>query len=144
MDFLLITQNKFLSLSFQTLLQPFTSLACCWTCGPGNLSILTIPASMDGGRRDSIKVGTFGGREYRLGSIVGIETEPTQLDVYEQMTNRPSIADVKVEASRRKSVSNRQLTGASQITTRQSIIPIVLVTILFFMWGFAYGLLDVL
>ena len=99
---------------------------------------------MAGVRRDSIKVGTIGGREYRLGSIVGIETEPTQADVYEQMAHRPSIVDVKSEAGRRKSISNRKLTGASQITTRQSIVPIVLVTILFFMWGFAYGLLDVL
>lgn len=45
---------------------------------------------------------------------------------------------------RRKSVSDKVITGASQITTRQSIIPVTLVTILFFLWGFAYGLLDVL
>ena len=30
------------------------------------------------------------------------------------------------------------------ITTRESLLPVSLVTILFFMWGFAYGLLDVL
>ena len=45
---------------------------------------------------------------------------------------------------RRKSVSDKFVTGASQITTRQSIVPVTLVTILFFLWGFAYGLLDVL
>jgi len=95
-------------------------------------------------RRDSIKVGSIGGREYRLGSIVGKETEPTQEEVYEQMPNRPSMAELRSEAGRRKSVSNRQLTGASQITLKQSIIPIVLVTVLFFLWGTAYGLLDVL
>ena len=60
------------------------------------------------------------------------------------MDRRPSIVDVQKDARRRKSVSNRKVTGASQITTKQSIIPIVLVTILFFLWGFAYGLLDVL
>lgn len=98
----------------------------------------------DSERRDSIKFGSVGGREYRLGSIVGKETEPTQLEVYEQMQHRPSVTEVSVEAGRRKSVSNRKVTGASQITTRQSIVPIILVTILFFMWGFAYGLLDVL
>ncbi|KAI9802545.1 MAG: hypothetical protein M1833_001617 [Piccolia ochrophora] len=96
------------------------------------------------GRRDSIKIGSIGGREYRLGSIVGKETEPTLDEVHEQMRRRPSRADVQKEALRRKSVSNRQVTGASQITTRQSIIPICLVTTLFFLWGFAYGLLDVL
>ena len=100
--------------------------------------------STPGVRRDSIKVGSFGGREYRLGSIVGKETEPTLEEVEEQMSRRPSLMDVRANARRRKSVSNRQVTGASQLTTRQSIFPIVLVTILFFMWGFAYGLLDVL
>lgn len=34
--------------------------------------------------------------------------------------------------------------GAREITTKESIAPVCLVTILFFMWGFAYGLLDVL
>lgn len=37
-----------------------------------------------------------------------------------------------------------QVTNASDLTFRQSIIPLCLVTILFFLWGFAYGLLDVL
>ena len=48
------------------------------------------------------------------------------------------------EAGRTKSISNKGLTGASALTVRQSIFPITLVTILFFLWGFAYGLLDVL
>ncbi|KAI9894909.1 MAG: hypothetical protein M1814_000129 [Vezdaea aestivalis] len=99
--------------------------------------------SAPGVRRDSINVGSFGGRDYRLGSIVGRETEPTYEEVKEQQGRRPSLADVKAN-SRRKSVSNREVTGASQITLKQSIFPICLVTILFFMWGFAYGLLDVL
>jgi len=46
--------------------------------------------------------------------------------------------------TRRKSVVNQGLTGASALTVRQSIFPITLVTVLFFLWGFAYGLLDVL
>ncbi|KAH8153025.1 uncharacterized protein LAJ45_02612 [Morchella importuna] len=37
-----------------------------------------------------------------------------------------------------------QITNASNLTLRQSILPLCLVTILFFLWGFAYGLLDVL
>ncbi|KAG9228517.1 putative L-fucose-proton symporter [Amylocarpus encephaloides] len=44
----------------------------------------------------------------------------------------------------KQSVSNCGLTGASALTVRQSIYPIALVTLLFFLWGFAYGLLDVL
>ena len=95
-------------------------------------------------RRDSIKVGSIHGREVRLGSIVGKETEPTLEEVHEQMARRPSLAEVKEQALRKKSVSNRAVTGASQITVKQSIIPVALVTILFFLWGFAYGLLDVL
>jgi len=55
----------------------------------------------------------------------------------------PSNADAMAN-TRRKSVANKGLTGASALTVRQSIYPITLVTILFFLWGFAYGLLDVL
>ena len=85
-----------------------------------------------GVRRDSIKIAEIHGREYRLGSIVGQETEPTLEEVKAQQPRRPSTAVVQEEAMRRKSVSNRAVTGASQITTRQSIIPICLVTTLFF------------
>ncbi|KAL8627217.1 hypothetical protein Q9189_007092 [Teloschistes chrysophthalmus] len=35
-------------------------------------------------------------------------------------------------------------TPASELTLRQSIYPLCLVTILFFLWGFSYGLLDTL
>lgn len=65
--------------------------------------------------------------------------EPTPHEISEQ--RRPSNAEVDAH---RKSVSNHGLTGASALTVRQSILPITLVTILFFLWGFAYGLLDVL
>lgn len=34
--------------------------------------------------------------------------------------------------------------AGGEITLKESIIPVCLVTVLFFMWGFAYGLLDVL
>ncbi|CAG8984115.1 hypothetical protein HYALB_00006216 [Hymenoscyphus albidus] len=56
---------------------------------------------------------------------------------------RPSAGDA-MHNTHNLSVSNRGLTGASALTVRQSIYPITLVTILFFLWGFAYGLLDVL
>ena len=47
---------------------------------------------------------------------------------------------VAVSQHRRKSVINdKGLTGASALTVRQSIWPITLVTLLFFLWGFAYG-----
>ncbi|KAL7276411.1 hypothetical protein RUND412_000583 [Rhizina undulata] len=39
---------------------------------------------------------------------------------------------------------NAQTTSAANLTLRQSLYPVFLVTILFFLWGFAYGLLDVL
>ncbi|KAF2426174.1 MFS general substrate transporter [Tothia fuscella] len=35
-------------------------------------------------------------------------------------------------------------TTASAITVRESLLPLFLVTILYFLWGFAYGLLDTL
>jgi FHS family L-fucose permease-like MFS transporter len=35
-------------------------------------------------------------------------------------------------------------TNAAELTLRQSIYPLCLVTILFFLWGFSYGLLDTL
>ncbi|TQV91685.1 l-fucose permease [Cordyceps javanica] len=37
-----------------------------------------------------------------------------------------------------------QRTKASELTLRQSLFPICLVTALFFLWGFSYGLLDTL
>lgn len=71
--------------------------------------------------------------------MFGKREEPTPQEINEQ--RQPSNAEVDTH---RKSVSNRGLTGASALTVRQSILPITLVTILFFLWGFAYGLLDVL
>ena len=41
-------------------------------------------------------------------------------------------------------VEDKVKTEASNLTLRQSIVPVAMVTVLFFMWGFAYGLLDVL
>ena len=35
-------------------------------------------------------------------------------------------------------------TGAAELTLRESLYPICLVTSLFFLWGFSYGLLDTL
>ncbi|KAH7156739.1 glucose/galactose transporter [Dactylonectria macrodidyma] len=35
-------------------------------------------------------------------------------------------------------------TNAAELTLRESILPLVLVTSLFFLWGFSYGLLDTL
>ncbi|KEF61792.1 MFS transporter, FHS family, L-fucose permease [Exophiala aquamarina CBS 119918] len=39
---------------------------------------------------------------------------------------------------------NTDITVAAQLTLRQSLWPLSIVTILFFLWGFAYGLLDTL
>ncbi|KAL4921552.1 major facilitator superfamily domain-containing protein [Aspergillus aurantiobrunneus] len=41
-------------------------------------------------------------------------------------------------------VDNSKTTSAANLTLRQSLWPLILVTILFFLWGFAYGLLDTL
>lgn len=35
-------------------------------------------------------------------------------------------------------------TRAAELTLRESLYPICLVTVLFFLWGFSYGLLDTL
>ncbi|KAI9688575.1 MAG: hypothetical protein M1822_001524 [Bathelium mastoideum] len=40
--------------------------------------------------------------------------------------------------------SDHKRTRAAELTLRQSIYPLCLVTILFFLWGFSYGLLDTL
>ena len=74
----------------------------------------------------------------------GKAEEPAIGEVLAQEARRPSNADAIKNQTRQKSVSNKGLTGASALTVRQSIVPITLVTILFFLWGFAYGLLDVL
>lgn len=41
-------------------------------------------------------------------------------------------------------VSDKKVTKAAELTLRESIWPIALVTVLFFLWGFSYGLLDTL
>jgi FHS family L-fucose permease-like MFS transporter len=41
-------------------------------------------------------------------------------------------------------VPDNQRTKAAELTLRESLYPICLVTILFFLWGFSYGLLDTL
>ena len=75
--------------------------------------------------------------------MFGKRTTPVVEDVYSQ--RRPSAIEAIEEAKKnRKGVDDKKVTGASQITTRQSVVPVCLVTILFFLWGFAYGLLDVL
>ncbi|KAF1988727.1 L-fucose permease Glucose/galactose transporter-like protein [Aulographum hederae CBS 113979] len=75
---------------------------------------------------------------------LGGNQEPDLDSVHAQQERRPSADEAVAVQRNRKSVSDRVITGASQITTRQSILPVTLVTILFFLWGFAYGLLDVL
>ncbi|KLU92357.1 L-fucose-proton symporter [Magnaporthiopsis poae ATCC 64411] len=47
-------------------------------------------------------------------------------------------------SKRRLKVKDDQQSKAAELTLRQSIFPIFLVTILFFLWGFSYGLLDTL
>ena len=39
---------------------------------------------------------------------------------------------------------DQKRTTAAELTLRESIYPICLVTVLFFLWGFSYGLLDTL
>lgn len=60
--------------------------------------------------------------------------EPTLEDVHAQQGRRPSAAEAIAADRHKKSVSDKAITGASQITTRQSIVPVTLVTILFFLW----------
>lgn len=75
---------------------------------------------------------------------IGGEQEPSLDDIHVQQGRRPSAVEAMDQKMKRKSISDKVVTGASQITTRQSIVPVTLVTTLFFLWGFAYGLLDVL
>ncbi|KAK3078400.1 hypothetical protein LTS18_007604, partial [Coniosporium uncinatum] len=45
---------------------------------------------------------------------------------------------------RKITVDDKAIGQGTALTLRQSLLPCALVTILFFLWGFAYGLLDVL
>ncbi|KKY18952.1 putative l-fucose permease glucose galactose transporter [Phaeomoniella chlamydospora] len=45
---------------------------------------------------------------------------------------------------RKITADDNQVTAAVHLTLKQSLLPCGLVTILFFLWGFAYGLVDVL
>lgn len=57
--------------------------------------------------------------------------------------NSPPLAEATGDTNLEDAPAPPQ-TSRSTITLRQSIFPVSLVTILFFLWGFAYGLLDVL
>ncbi|KAL1616057.1 hypothetical protein SLS56_011572 [Neofusicoccum ribis] len=50
----------------------------------------------------------------------------------------------KLMANRSGLRAGNQKTRASELTVRESLLPLFLVTILYFLWGFAYGLLDTL
>ncbi|KAB2569856.1 putative l-fucose permease protein [Lasiodiplodia theobromae] len=50
----------------------------------------------------------------------------------------------KLMANRSGLKAGNQKTKASELTVRESLLPLFLVTILYFLWGFAYGLLDTL
>lgn len=69
----------------------------------------------------------------------GKKQEPEINEVLEQ--RRPSAAEAMEHTHDKKSVSNRGLTGASALTVRQSIYPIALVTLLFFLWGLLFTFL---
>lgn len=70
----------------------------------------------------------------RKGSIVRSgfvgDGEPNLNDVLESEARRPS--NVQAMKRNRQSVTNTGLTGASALTVRQSIFPVSLVTVLFF------------
>ncbi|PSS06992.1 hypothetical protein M430DRAFT_110854 [Amorphotheca resinae ATCC 22711] len=51
---------------------------------------------------------------------------------------------MRIGYRRKITVSDDTVTSAVHLTLKQSLVPCFLVTILFFLWGFAYGLLDVL
>lgn len=76
----------------------------------------------------------------RVGSIVGSgfthDYEPTLGDVNAQAARRPSAVDAMQHQQRRGSTlggaGNKKLTGAGALTVRQSIVPVALVTCLFF------------
>lgn len=71
--------------------------------------------------------------------------ENVDVDLEKKDTGRrQSAAEVIAPQTDQRGISDNRVTGASHITTQQSIVPVALVTILFFLWGFAYGLLDVL
>jgi FHS family L-fucose permease-like MFS transporter len=60
-----------------------------------------------------------------------------------ESTSERKVSSASAIANDRKRVKidDHAVTGAGEITLRQSIVPVCLVTVLFFMWGFAYGLL---
>src|ERR1700760_3304593 len=55
-------------------------------------------------------------------SVFG-QQEPTLDEIHAQQERRPSVVEVMAASRQRKSVSDKAVTGASQITMRQSILP---------------------
>lgn len=68
---------------------------------------------------------------------------PTVDDIQSESIRQPSASGAIANDCRRKSVNDQVVTSAGETATCQSIIPVALITVLFFMWRFTYGLLDV-
>ena len=59
--------------------------------------------------------------------------------------HRLSVSSVLTSAAEVASeTNNRRVSGASNLTLRQSILPVSLVMTLFCVWGFATGMLEIL
>ncbi|RYP70538.1 hypothetical protein DL771_005357 [Monosporascus sp. 5C6A] len=69
----------------------------------------------------------------------------SRTDIWRYRRSTVSKMGVKEFFKRRSlRVSDDKRTKAAELTLRESLYPICLITVLFFLWGFSYGLLDTL
>ncbi|KAL7267960.1 hypothetical protein RUND412_009435 [Rhizina undulata] len=71
----------------------------------------------------------------------GTRSRGTDLILSQQLTSPPSTPYVH---ERTEFISYHRPTSLIKMTVKESLKPLLMVTVLFFLWGFSYGLLDVL
>ncbi len=100
---------------------------------------------------NTVNVPTVNDNEGETGMMEFLTTpDMTHLPIRQSSTGLATIATTARTRPRTPSltifdfVNIRNHKNMTKLTNRESIAPLALVTILFFLWGFAYGLLDVL
>ena len=71
------------------------------------------------------------------------ETPRSAKNMQTKITNTPSRSE-KPSIAYLDFYNMKEKKPMTELSNKESLVPVALVTILFFMWGFAYGLLDVL
>lgn len=109
----------------------------------GNVSMLNNPAAF---RRPSVQEysGDDGGDQMGFLNMLAAPPDNDGVNITRTSTKLSRRSTTKTTASDFGFVKTTRSKNMLKLSNRQSIWPIAVVTVIFFLWGFAYGLLDTL